>query len=526
VDRRDPARALTRLGRPLAGAALMALLGNLPPATAAPRALPTGGAQAAAAARRSAGESTFAFPPFGTIHVYAPPFPPQQVVVFLSGDGGWNLGVVPMARRLAAEGALVAGVDVRRVFASLSGASPCAYPAGGLEELSRAVQLRQRLPRYHRPVLVGYSSGATLAYAAVAQAPVETFRGALSLGFCPDVPLATPLCRGRGLTSRPLAKGLGRDLDPFPGLAVPWTVLHGDIDQVCAADAASAFVSRTGSGRIVRLPKVGHGFSVTSRWEPQYVDAFRAIASASPDAPARGATAPAPASPATDGAVAAAASPVAADPGRSALADLGLVETLATGPPARPGLADAFAVILTGDGGWAGVDKAIAARLAGEGVPSVGWSSLEYYWTPRTPEAAAADLARAIEEYARRWRRPRVLVVGYSFGADVLPFLVTRLPPAVRSRVALAALVGLSPRASFEFHVAGWLGVDEGGEHATVPEAERLAPTPVVCVRGDGESDSACGALAGTARVVTLPGGHHLGGDYARLVDELLSGWR
>ena len=196
----------------------------------------------------------------------------------------------------------------------------------------------------------------------------------------------------------------------------------------------------------------------------------------------------------------------------------------ATAPATRQGLGEVFAVILTGDGGWAEIDKSIAARLAAAGVPSVGWSSLEYYWTPRTPEAAAADLARTIEHYARRWQRRRVLLVGYSFGADVLPFLANRLPSDARSRVALAGLVGLSPVASFEFHVTGWLGIDRG-EHATVPEVKRMAPLPVVCVRGDDERDSACGLLEGTAaRVVTLPGGHHFGGDYGRLADELLSG--
>jgi type IV secretory pathway VirJ component len=184
-------------------------------------------------ARPAAGEETLPFAAFGTVHVYAPAGAPEQVVLFVSGDGGWNLGVVPMARRLQAEGALVVGIDIRSLFAGLERARSCAYPAGSLEELSRAVQLRRHLPEYHAPILVGYSSGATLVYAALAQAPVETFRGALSLGFCSDLQLRAPLCPGRGLASRPLARGVGRDLEPVGGLDVPWTVLEGEIDQVC-----------------------------------------------------------------------------------------------------------------------------------------------------------------------------------------------------------------------------------------------------------------------------------------------------
>ena len=468
----------------------------------APRAAPPAAASAPATSAPAPAGGTFVFPPLGPVHVYAPAGSPRQVVLFLSGDGGWNRGVVPMAKRLAAEGALVAGADVRRLLFSLRSAAPCPYPAGTLEDLSRAVQLRAGLPEYRRPILVGYSSGATLVYAALAQAPKETFRGAISLGFCSDVALAAPLCRGRGLASHPRAKGPGRDLEPLAGLDVPWVVLHGDVDQVCSADAAERFVAQVPAARVVRLPKVGHGFAVTPRWEPQYVAAYRRLAEES--------------------AVASPSAAAAAGGGPTVdrtVGDLGLVEVEATAAP--PALGDLFAVILTGDGGWAEIDESLAERFAAAGVPSLGWSSLKYYWTPRTPEGAAADLARVIEHGVARFRRGRVLLVGYSFGADALPFLATRLPPATRARVARVGLVGLSPRASFAFHVAGWLGLDRGG-HPTVPEVKRLAPIPVACVAGADERDSACGALRGAAEVVVLPGGHHFGGDYARVARALL----
>lgn len=474
----------------LRGLAALAWVAGIALITAA--SAPAQQAQPAAAAPLAAAEETFAFSPFGAVHLYAPSGAAAQVVLFISGDGGWNLGVIPMARRLSAEGALVVGIDIRPFLASLEHSGACAYPAGSLEELSRAVQLRHRLPEYHAPILVGYSSGATLVYAALAQGPAETFRGAISLGFCPDVSLKAPLCRGRGLVSRPKAKGTGRDLDPFKELGVPWTVLHGDIDQVCALEVAAEFVGRVDSGRIVRLPKVGHGFSVTMRWEPQYVEAFRRLAAEAP---------PAPQSQATDG-----------------LGNLGLIEVPASGPAS-----ELMAVVLTGDGGWAEIDKRVAARLAVGGIPVVGWSSLKYYWTPRTPEAAAQDLARILEHYGRLWGKRRVLLAGYSFGADVLPFLVSRLPPELRSRVALVSLLGLSEQASFEFHVAGWLGF-ETGHHPTAPEVARLQATHVLCLRGEDEADSACRLLQGPAvHTVTLPGGHHFGGDYERIAEMLLA---
>ena len=49
---------------------------------------------------------TMTAPTFGTVTIYRGANPPQQVVLFISGDGGWNLGVVDMAKRLRDAGAL------------------------------------------------------------------------------------------------------------------------------------------------------------------------------------------------------------------------------------------------------------------------------------------------------------------------------------------------------------------------------------------------------------------------------------
>ena len=204
---------------------------------------------------RAASEAqTLTVPTFGTVTIYRPDTPPQQVVLFLSGDGGWNLGVIGMAERLRRAGALVVGIDIRAFVRSLESSKGCAYPAGALEELSRAVQLRFKLPRYQRPILVGYSSGATLVYAAIAAAPPETFAGAISLGFCPDIQIGTSLCAMRGLKatrSRRSSGDGGYDLAPFKESTVPWMVLQGETDQVCEAERHACVRGRDRRGTVV-----------------------------------------------------------------------------------------------------------------------------------------------------------------------------------------------------------------------------------------------------------------------------------
>ncbi len=98
---------------------------------------------------------------------------------------------------------------------------------------------------------------------------------------------------------------------------------------------------------------------------------------------------------------------------------------------AQPGSepSDAFAILMSGDGGWAGLDQDIAAGFKRDkAFPSSGLDSLRYYWTPRTPDSLAADTDRIIRYYLSRFGKKRVLLIGYSQGADVLPFAVNRLP--------------------------------------------------------------------------------------------------
>jgi type IV secretory pathway VirJ component len=383
------------------------------------------------------------------------------------------------------------GIDLRSLRRGLEESEGCTYPAGDFEELARNVQLHLKLPSYKRPLLVGYQSGAALVYAALASAPAESFAGGISLGLCPAFALGIPLCELRGLKTKPAARQT-YELEPYRQLKVPWVVLQGGNDRVCSADTARTFTGATRSGRFVSVPRAGHRFSAAT-WATLLDEVFRSLTTTSRATET-------PRSPIPD------------------TSDLSLIEVPATGPSAR----DLMAVLISGDGGWAELDKSVAAGLAAAGVPTIGWSSLRYFWAPKTPEQAAADLARVVSRYASAWQKPRVILVGYSFGAEVLPFLINRLPPPIRNRIADVVLLGPGLTASFEFHVAEWFGGSKPTAYRTVPEIERLT-TRAICVQGAGETDSACPLLhAPNVTAVTIGDGHHFGGEYGPIVDVIL----
>ena len=171
------------------------------------------------------------------------------------------------------------------------------------------------------------------------------------------------------------------------------------------------------------------------------------------------------------------------------------------------------ALFLSGDGGWAGGDRAVAQGLARSGVAVVGLDLRKYLRAAhRTPESTARDAAQILDHYATAWHRDRLVLVGYSRGADLAPFVVSRLPEALRRRLALVALVGFADRASFEFHWEDLLhDVPRRTDLPTQPELDRIRGTPILCVYGASEKGSLCPSLdPSLARVVRHAGGHVL----------------
>jgi type IV secretory pathway VirJ component len=184
---------------------------------------------------------------------------------------------------------------------------------------------------------------------------------------------------------------------------------------------------------------------------------------------------------------------------------------------------DVLAVILSGDGGWAGIDREIAGVLAKKHVPVVGVNSLRYFWKSKTPENAAADLERILKAYMALWNKDKVALIGYSLGADVLPFMANRLPPDLLSRVALITLLGPDTEVDFEFHLMDWLGGRSRSSKRILPEVAKLEGKRLLCVYGEEERESLCRQLSDTqARVVSFKGAHHLGGNYEAITNIIL----
>ncbi|SNR92791.1 Type IV secretory pathway, VirJ component [Humidesulfovibrio mexicanus] len=450
---------------------------------------------ASACARPEAEPEKLNFGVFGDVRIYrAPDSEPGRAVLLLS-DGAWDARMDTAARAMADMDATVVGIDTARLLGPLRAPSGgCFYQSWEFEGLSKIVQKTLGYTGYHQPVLAGFGEGAAVAYATFAQAPKDIFAGAVTLGFSPRLGIQKPFCTANGYrydnATSPETGIVMHPVEHPHGLLV---LVQAEKDPRFSPAEANAFASRIARARVSVLAGADQARPEADTWRAAFREALDSVA------------------PATR-----AAKPQAA----KSVDDLPLVEA----PAATPG--KTLAVIVTGDGGWAGIDQQIGNILAAHGVSVVGFNSLKYFWNARTPEEMAHDLELTLTHYAAKWGAERYIVVGYSIGADVLPFMTGRMSEAAKARLALVAMLGPGTHADFEFHLSNWLTTENVPQGAPmIPEMEKLSKTPVLLVCGDEEEGTLCQNYeAPNVTPMVVPGGHHFNKEYDHIALAILRG--
>ncbi|MGK6313472.1 virulence factor family protein [Neorhizobium sp. DT-125] len=394
-----------------------------------------------------------------------------QGIVFLISDAqGWGAREETQAQALLNAGAAVVGIDFPAYIKSLAADDgDCIYMVSDIEDVSQQVQRRIGNPNYRHPIVAGIGEGGALALGMISQSPNATIGEAIAVDPLAGIPLAKELCT-------PASKQVvgNRTVYGFDDGALPAAVT---IVSTVSGDAAGK----------------AHG----QRLKQEHPEVELVDSGETPDA---------------------ALSRVLLEHIAAASQNGQPLDLPLTVLDAKPAM-NTLAVIYSGDGGWRDLDSEVGGYLQSQGIPTIGVDSLRYFWSERTPQETADDLAKIIEHYRRHWGVENVLLVGYSFGADVIPATYNLLPAADKARVKQITLLGLSHEVDYEISVTGWLGVATAGKGGDpVADITKIDPKLVQCVYGTDEDDDPCPTLKDRGvEVVPIDGGHHFDENYQAL---------
>lgn len=433
--------------------------------------------------------------PYGKVFIYKHSDIQENIVIMISGDGGWKYGIINFSQQFSKMNTLVIGVDILQYYKDLrQRKEDCFNVAADFVNLATVIEKKYNFPNYRPPVLMGYSSGATLVYGILAQARPGTFIGGISLGFCPDFQLPKMLCQHNGLTENVLVNGKSFIYQPDPKLGNPWIVLNGKLDIICNYSVVTEFVSKTKDAELVSLPNVGHGFTKWSDFMPQWRDAYtRLIDNYNKSL-------------------------------QPATSDNQINELPLSITDARFQNNEAsIALFISGDGGWYWFEQSMADSLSKLGVPTIGLDSKKYFWNKRDPDQTAGDIAKVLEYYAKKWDRDRFIILGYSFGAEIVPFLVTRLPVQIISNIEASVLLSPNATTDFEIHILDMLGLgSRQNDYNVIEEIKKVKTGNILAIFGEAEDSQVSKQLTGTdVKIKYIPGDHHYNYDIPLIIKTL-----
>ena len=165
---------------------------------------------------------------------------------------------------------------------------------------------------------------------------------------------------------------------------------------------------------------------------------------------------------------------------------------------------------ISGDGGWNKFSKSLTASWVSKGYPVVSLDASKYFWDKKTATQSSIDASAIITKYATDWNRKKIILVGYSFGADVLPFIFNNANKNLQSEVIGITLLSPSTHTDFEIHVMQMLGSNSGNGESVIDAINQISVKNLLMVFGDDEDDFPVKAVkVSSAKTEILPGGHH-----------------
>ena len=189
------------------------------------------------------------------------------------------------------------------------------------------------------------------------------------------------------------------------------------------------------------------------------------------------------------------------------------IDTLGSKDASKP-----LVVYISGDGGLNTFSTQFIKQWNMKGYPIIALNSKTYFWKTKLPDVAAKDITEVIMQYLNLWKRNEVILVGYSLGADIMPFIQNRLSQELLTKVKHSVLLSPSNNTDFTVH----LFYSSTGGNSVPVEINKLNK-PTLIIFGKEETDIPVKLINNKmVTILTLPGDHHYDNQTATLTDEIL----
>jgi type IV secretory pathway VirJ component len=190
--------------------------------------------------------------------------------------------------------------------------------------------------------------------------------------------------------------------------------------------------------------------------------------------------------------------------------NLPIIESKSTGN------SDYYVIFLTGNGGYRKLAQSVTQFLNSKNISVLAVNIKKYLWSEKSPDQIACDLETLIDRYNNKWSRKKVVFLGYSMGAEILPFAIDCMEDKYMHELIDMILIGPWQKATFKVKIEDYFfEINKGTDIYEELLKMKTEKAYVIC---DDNKFSICRKdLDGVIDHDFLGGGHHFGGDYSSL---------
>ena len=173
-----------------------------------------------------------------------------------------------------------------------------------------------------------------------------------------------------------------------------------------------------------------------------------------------------------------------------------------------------FVFYISGDGGYTSFSEDVCAAINKAGYKVTSLNSKSYFDDQKTPQQTTDDIVSYLSEQFNKRKDQQFILIGYSFGADITPFVINLFPDSIKRKLISVVLLSPSTSTDFETHVWDKLGLKKKRSMDVVAEVNKLGAIKTTIILGNDDDDFPINNIKLKNYVhELLPGGHHYEGN-------------
>jgi type IV secretory pathway VirJ component len=168
---------------------------------------------------------------------------------------------------------------------------------------------------------------------------------------------------------------------------------------------------------------------------------------------------------------------------------------------------------ISGDGGYTSFSEGVCATINKAGYMVTSLNSKSYFDDKKTPRQTTDDFVNYLNDQFNKRKDRQFLLIGYSFGADITPFVVNLFPDSIKKKLISVILLSPSTSTDFETHVWDKLGLKKKRSMDVVAEVNKLGTMKTAIILGNDDDFPINSIKLKNYVHELLPGGHHYEGN-------------